>query len=402
MQSQGQEQSLPKAPDIQPNLEFLDGLRGVAATYVMIGHARFLLWEGYTHGYKLHPELYSTWDKFQMYFWTLFKYGHEAVLVFFVLSGMVIHLRYSKAIIKDGANASFDFLPYLKRRFRRIYPPFLFSLGVGTLLWLLGSFLQNPAYTNSIPQTFLRYDLKAEYTWDLLWRNLLMLQNTESLHYKHTSVWGNNGPLWSLGMEWWFYMVYPLLFFINRRSLGLASALVLVLCFLATETAVFAWATVVEKTLSYLLIWWVGTLVADMWTGRTQPRWQLLAPFVVLVPLLAENGLLLSVLPKSLVFLGKAMGYAGLLALGIVLQTKGYLLKMPKWTLFLGKISYSVYIIHMPIMAFMCGAIVQYVEGGKQMPINQYWILLGIAVSLLAGWGTYHLTERPFLNKERR
>ncbi len=28
-------------------LLFLDGLRGLAAFYVMVGHARWLLWEGY-------------------------------------------------------------------------------------------------------------------------------------------------------------------------------------------------------------------------------------------------------------------------------------------------------------------------------------------------------------------
>ena len=36
-------------------LVFLDGLRGLAAFYVLVGHARWLLWEGDTQ-YAAHPE----------------------------------------------------------------------------------------------------------------------------------------------------------------------------------------------------------------------------------------------------------------------------------------------------------------------------------------------------------
>ena len=87
---------------------FLDGFRGLAAFYVMVGHARWLLWEGYSQGFQKHPESYTAINKALMYFFSLFKYGHEAVLFFFVLSGFVIHLRYAKRIAEQGASAKFD------------------------------------------------------------------------------------------------------------------------------------------------------------------------------------------------------------------------------------------------------------------------------------------------------
>ena len=67
---------------IRDKLYFLDGLRGIAALYVMIGHSRWLLWEGFSEGYLKHPDQYHFAGKLMVYFLSLFTYGHEAVLFF--------------------------------------------------------------------------------------------------------------------------------------------------------------------------------------------------------------------------------------------------------------------------------------------------------------------------------
>jgi hypothetical protein len=61
------------------NLVFLDGLRVIAAFYVMVGHARWLLWEGLAE-FQKHPNTYSFIARLEIYFLSLFKYGHEMVL----------------------------------------------------------------------------------------------------------------------------------------------------------------------------------------------------------------------------------------------------------------------------------------------------------------------------------
>ena len=76
-------------PLIKDNLKILDSLRGFAAIYVVIHHSRSLLWEGYQYGYALHPANYSFFNKLLMYFFAAFKFGNEAVLFFFVLSGLL-------------------------------------------------------------------------------------------------------------------------------------------------------------------------------------------------------------------------------------------------------------------------------------------------------------------------
>ena len=120
------------------SLIFLDGLRGLAAFYVMVGHARWLLWEGYSVGFQKHPASYSTINKALMYFFSLFKYGHEAVLFFFVLSGFVIHLRYARQMKEQGNEAKFDWAAFVWRRARRLYPPLLAALGLTFILDSIG------------------------------------------------------------------------------------------------------------------------------------------------------------------------------------------------------------------------------------------------------------------------
>jgi peptidoglycan/LPS O-acetylase OafA/YrhL len=80
----------------------------LAAFYVMVGHARWLLWEGYGEGFLKHPESYTFAHKLLVYFFSLFKYGYEAVLFFFVLSGFVIHLRYARKLVANKTEAHFD------------------------------------------------------------------------------------------------------------------------------------------------------------------------------------------------------------------------------------------------------------------------------------------------------
>src|SRR5256885_1260576 len=103
-------------------LRFLDGLRGLAAVYVMVGHVRWLLWEGYLDGYTKHPELYPLPAKILVYFFLLFSFGHQAVLLFFVLSGFLIHLRYARQLKENPTSARFDWRSYLFRRAKRLYP----------------------------------------------------------------------------------------------------------------------------------------------------------------------------------------------------------------------------------------------------------------------------------------
>ena len=65
-------------------------LRGLLAAYVLAGHARWLLWTGQG---KWAAKSHSVWQNVLATSSGLPRYGHEAVMVFLVLSGFFIHLR---------------------------------------------------------------------------------------------------------------------------------------------------------------------------------------------------------------------------------------------------------------------------------------------------------------------
>lgn len=146
-----------------PNrLASLEAVRGFAAIYVVIGHV--------CNVYFHNPA------------WAFpFRFGAEAVVMFFLLSGFVVRLSTS-----DGDNLT----GFLLKRFKRIYPLFCLSLLFSYVLACAAA------------QTWV-----SPRWWDLL-GNLLMLQN---FGYARPGVWFAqyyNETLWSLAYGWWFYVFF--------------------------------------------------------------------------------------------------------------------------------------------------------------------------------------------------
>ena len=85
----------------------IESLRGIAAVAVLINHAA-------ANSNVLDPHYYPSG------FWTFSAPGHLSVLLFFILSGYVIGIAHAAPMEKDSV------LSYLKKRFIRIYPIYLF------------------------------------------------------------------------------------------------------------------------------------------------------------------------------------------------------------------------------------------------------------------------------------
>ena len=268
-----------KTKEIIGPLVFLDGLRGLAAFYVMVGHARWLLWEGYSNGYRLHPDAYNSFEKILVYFFACFRYGNEAVLFFFVLSGFVIHLRYSLALKTDNQTCKFDWIPFMKKRARRLYPPLLLCMLITLIADMLGPQL-SPQILTEIPYYLKQPELmEPSHTIQTGLGNMLFLMNS------YVPVWGTNGPLWSLKYEWWFYMTYPIFWLISKRSIMLVSMVMLGLYVLARQVDLGVF-NLVSDVLSIMLVWWLGVTLADIYTKRIPFNIHWISIFVVLLPVL--------------------------------------------------------------------------------------------------------------------
>lgn len=368
------------------SLQFLDGLRGLAALFVTLHHARLLLWEGYAGGYQKHPETYSPLMKFMALGMSIFKEGHAAVLFFFVLSGFAIHLSYAARIKKDAA-APFDYGNYLLRRARRIYPPFLLAVLVTYLLDRVGMAQGYAIYVQKTPYEVINNNFVPDHSLPTLLGNLAFLMRNV------VPTWGMNTPLWSLSYEWWFYMVYPALFFLTRRSITLATATV-VLLFIASFFGPLWQGLFLRPIFSYLLSWWLGALLADLYIGRFSLRFAFLTPLIVLLPLAHRLGRGSTIIVDTLM----AFGFVGVLALCFHLSTTGKSLKLLEKLKPMGDFSYSLYVLHCPIFVLLSGFLMAHNQGN--LPAHFGWAFLAVFVAVGVAYLAHLMVEKPFTRKK--
>lgn len=169
-----------------------------------------------------------------------FRFGQEAVILFFVLSGFVIQFAYQKSSDKS-------FRTFFLKRILRIYIPLLIVFITHAIL----------AYSKN-------YQFRLTDLWTLF-GNILMLQDVESLKPNvFCEPFLGNIPLWSLSYEWWFYV----LFFVFSNCLsGKPSVLVYSFGFIATLSYLY-YPNPINRELMYLIIWWIGRDIAILYTRK--------------------------------------------------------------------------------------------------------------------------------------
>ena len=219
------------SPRAGGRLERLEYLRGAASFYVFLHH-----WV--RHDLPEAPGLAR-----------FFVFGQAAVLVFFLLSGFVIHY----ATISRSPELSFR--TYFIRRFRRIYPTFLIALAIA---YVCASIIRGAPVGLEL---------------DDLGVNLLMLQDRA-----REGNWGlmymGNTPLWSLAYEWWFYMFY----FAVRKVAAMgasrpetrvqAQRLVVLGISVAGWGTDVLWPNPLGHVASYFILWWLGVELAREYLDR--------------------------------------------------------------------------------------------------------------------------------------
>jgi peptidoglycan/LPS O-acetylase OafA/YrhL len=380
----------------QPVTRFLDGLRGLAALYVLMHHAARLA----QNETKLNP---GRWAVVLRMLGIAFQHGHVAVVFFFVLSGFVIHLRFARQLRDDPLGARFDWIDFVARRARRLYPPLIAALAITWLCDRVGAHLGLPSYYAAGG---------AFYTWvpDAMRENhglRTLLGNLTFLMQLHVPPYGTDLPLWSLAYEWWFYMLYPLLWRVNKRSVLLAT-LVVVGLFQLTRfpagwpdiddgaSALRSWqASFIRRVLAALPAWWCGAVLADVYCGRLRIPYRALCLLVLTLPLAAIDRV-----PETLKILAMAVGFCGILATGFAIQERGIRLRLFERLKFLGDFSYTLYAIHMPLVILLFG--LWATRGPAQAPFfGPIGMLIVVCMPIAVAYVVHLFVERPFTTNSR-
>lgn len=346
----------------------LDGLRGVAALVVVLSH----LANAFPAFYLPHPP-YSS-GAFWLSFFAVLKYtplrilvaGRAAVMVFFVLSGFVLCLSQRSG---DG------YLPYLAKRLFRIVPPFVFAVLFAAALYLA----VDPHWVDGASQHLNETSWTEPPTASYLASNLLMSGMTEFPTL--------NNPTWSLVHELRISLAFPLLVLLLLRSFWAAIVVSTIVSALAlalpsSDPVLYT----VELTIGYTCFFVAGAALAIS-VDRVRAMLASLPRGSVPLLWLAAFTLLMAPMTSNLNSFAPGVGAVLLVPLCISSRRAAAILQgtVPTW---LGRVSYSLYLIHMPILL----ALVHLGAGHLPLPAL---CLAALVISLGLAEVCYRVVEHP-------
>ncbi len=313
---------MPKSTE--PKLVFLDAMRGFAALMVFLGHAKFFLIpftlsEAIASGAIL-TIIFSIIMQF-------FVFGHQAVILFVFLSGFwVAFSQIRKNLSKKD---------FVKRRLSKVYLPYIFALLFSLVVDLIGSYIFPDFYAKLI----------------------LTIQSFFSTLFLFGALYtgfGSNIPLITVALIIICYLLY--IIFQKHLLIGLLVGII------GTIAYVFSLEPILVVFV-YWNIWLFGAIISQLYLQKklffnTFPRKVLARIFDLLTILFV-----LWVLYKNYFF---SVWYADIfedLIVGICLAYLVYRLlttkidlKLPSFFNKLSDYSYSLYLIHYPIIVVLYAA----------------------------------------------
>lgn len=298
------------APGVKVHMHWLDAVRFLAALFVLIEHARgvaFQSW-GDLDADSRTPVV--------MVFFALARLGTEAVVVFFVLSGLLVGGPGFSRILAGR----FQLRDYVIDRLVRLIVPLVPAVALTLLVSLM---LQD--YPGSILQII---------------GNILFLQGLL------VDALSNNSPMWTLAYEFWFYFLVAALFLLTKRAMSGFVAICIFLLVFRYFHPVFLFSWLIGAAVFFLTARQIGGLTVILAAA-------LLAFFVA-------GGQIASVDPVRFGWIQElqpvfCMSVVVALILRYLSDCKPGKLMAPIERLLgqCGKFSYTLYLTHFPLLAML-------------------------------------------------
>jgi len=327
---------LPKAETISFSQTtasvLLDLVRGLAAVLVLLSHWKILYFVDY-------PQIPSHKLLFALPY-VLAAAGHQAVLIFFVLSGYLI----GGSIFRSVDRGTWSWKTYLTHRFVRLWVVLIPGLVLGGMLDWTGLHLQltHALYSAPSPKTH-NLDIVHSLSPHVFLGNVAFLQTVI------VPMFGSNGSLWSLANEFWYYLLFPLLWLALARSSGTPISLLRRILYLCLFLGL-AWF-VRSSLLELFPVWLAGTVLARI----PPPAFGLKIRTVCALLYF----LLLMLSTKVHVFPGLAQDYI----LGVLTffffwsilsaRRRAADSAFTRFSRNISRFSYTLYVVHMPALLFL-------------------------------------------------
>jgi peptidoglycan/LPS O-acetylase OafA/YrhL len=301
--------------------------------------------------------------------------GYVGVDVFFVISGFLI----TALIAKEINNGTFSLAKFWERRIRRIFPASLVTMLV---VLILGTLIMVPRDLEKLGQSSIAQAAMLSNVY--FWRDVdYFAGSAETKPLLHT---------WSLAVEEQFYLFYPILLvclsYYRRIQFGLLLGLSLISFVLSVIFVAYR-----PQAAFYLLPFraWellLGGLIAlrPIYISSKTARELLAATGIVLILLGAVLFDAATPFPGIAAML-PCLGAAAFITGNLFDKTSSGRILSWQPIVFVGLISYSLYLWHWPIMAFM-----RYLY----IPFTLTNSILAIAASLILATLSWKFVEGPF------
>lgn len=304
--------------------------------------------------------------------------GYLGVDVFFVISGFLI----TKIVYEQSLTNQFSITDFYLRRIRRIIPLVLFTCIVALIL---GVFLMLPEDLKILSQSIIATNLFSN--------NILLLITTAD----YWNVVNDLKPLmhtWSLGVEEQFYFLYPVIFLLFK---GKKTKFILPILIVLTIISFVLYLLCQNEALKFYSIQFrffelsLGGIGAIMFYGKKAKSNNYIPAFsiAVLLYILVFDGYLSSSLKTIVIVLFAAT----FLVFGDIQNKFSTYFLENKLMVSIGKISFSLYMWHQLVLAYMRYAVSYEIGIKEALAVFTIVILLSIA--------SFYLIEEPFRNKKK-
>jgi peptidoglycan/LPS O-acetylase OafA/YrhL len=333
-------------------IAFIDGLRGIAILAVILFHA-FTAW----HAFVPYGSTYAAFP--------LFKYGYLGVELFFLISGFVILMTLEKC---------HTFSEFMWRRWKRLFPAMALC---SALIFLTAGLLpERPAGAISARDLIPGLSFIEPSVWTYL------------LGTKQGVI---EGAFWSLYVEFKFYAIFGALFFLAGRTRALAGLAIIffvssaLMNLIAKETGLKGLTLLREAALQIdgkFFIWFLaGALSYQYYVAPSRRNLAIMTPAFIICCFWQKGNSIYAEIAICALFLS-AVAFPRVQA---TLSTRSLL--------FLGFISYPLYLIHENAMIALIVKFGTFAAvPGLLLPVLPVALLVGIA------WMAAAFAE-PFMRK---
>ncbi|MBX3114087.1 MAG: acyltransferase [Fimbriimonadaceae bacterium] len=361
----------------------VDGVRAIAIICVLLDHACSRVLRRVT-------DIYPFAMDGAIYNW--FNFGGTGVLLFFTLSGYILHAGIRRAIERDGKLKGSFLKKYFLRRLTRLEPPYLI------LLTVIFVFLSVTGYSSGFGA-----NSATQVT-------SLINSYWASFFYVHQAVFNQapmiNPPLWSLEIEVQFYIIAPAISLVlyalfarwTKKAIGIAILLAAVWVGFFYSMTAFPIINQVFLIIRFLPVFFVGIIFGEISSRNLLQMRPQTADFLAWTGLLTILAIqlfdvhtwyleLIFILPAHYFILNGAIHGGGFKRL---LSVNGIAT--------FGGMCYSIYLIHLPAMEFIASPVGRLLRGAPFELYLPVQIVLMICLAMVPSLIYYVLIERPCMN----